>query len=150
MGCTVVAASQQFRVRDCKKCTVYLHCKSQPVIECSQKLRFGCFQAYYPALRGTLYNTHRQEGVNDFILVSDQFQSADLDPFHNQWSHIHNFTNQSGESDWSFAQETTPPIDPPTDGELGGCGLTFQRGESTVPYSTGPLASPSEAEVRHQ
>lgn len=53
VGCTVVAASQQFRVRDCKKCTIYLHCKSQPVIESSHKIKFGCFQGYYPTLRGT-------------------------------------------------------------------------------------------------
>lgn len=127
VGCTVVAASQQFRVRDCKKCTIYLHCKSQPVIESSHKIKFGCFQGYYPTLR-------------------DQFQSADLDPFHNQWSHIHNFTNQSGESDWSLTQETTPTINPPTEGELSGCGLTFQKGQSTVPYSIGSLARPTGVE----
>ncbi|CAI8054956.1 Protein XRP2 [Geodia barretti] len=52
-GCTVVVACQQFRARDCRKCTVYLHCKSQPVIESSHRLRFSCFQAYYDKLRGS-------------------------------------------------------------------------------------------------
>ena len=77
----------------------------------------------------------------------DQFSSADLDPFNNQWSQIYNFTNQGGESDWSFAQKTTPPITPQSEGDISGCGLNFQRGRSTVSFSVGPLARPIELEV---
>ena len=166
MGCKVVSASQQFRVRDCNKCTIYLHCKSQPVIESSHKLKFGCFQAYYPELRGARNlasdpslpqislppSFHPSLSLSPFLPTSlspfpDHFQAADLHPYHNQWSHIHNFTGQSGESDWSITQETTPPIDPPATGELSGCGLSFHKGQSTVPYSISPLARPTDVEV---
>ena len=182
----MVVASQQFRGRDCKRCSIYLHCKSQPVIESCSKLKFGCFQAYYPELRGmgscevNLFEDHVQyvvffipphspspsplrlalllplltpssispplsPSLSPFLPHSsqDQFQSADLHPFHNQWSQVHNFT---GGSDWSFAQETTPPIKTPTE-ELSGCGLTFQRGQSTVPHTVGSAARPTDTEV---
>ena len=44
-------------------------------------------------------------------------------------------------------ERTTPPITPPSEGDISGCGLTFQRGQSTVPFSVGPSARPTELEV---
>jgi protein XRP2 len=41
-NCTVVSVSGQFRVRDCLNCKFYLHVNSQPVIESSDNLLFGC------------------------------------------------------------------------------------------------------------
>ena len=50
--CVLMVACQQFRTRDCHRCTIYLHCTSQPVIEESLDMKFGCFQCSYPELRG--------------------------------------------------------------------------------------------------
>ena len=50
--CVLMVSCQQFRTRDCKQCVVYLHCTSQPVIEASSEMRFGCFQCHYPELGG--------------------------------------------------------------------------------------------------
>ena len=48
-----MVSCQQLRTRDCKECTIYLHCTSQPVIEASSEMKFGCFQCHYPQLKGT-------------------------------------------------------------------------------------------------
>ncbi|CAM9794392.1 unnamed protein product, partial [Choristocarpus tenellus] len=45
--CTVVTACQQFRTRDCSDCTFFLHCTTQPVVESSNRLRFGCYTLSY-------------------------------------------------------------------------------------------------------
>ena len=46
----MVAAAGQFRARDCKKCDVFLYSATQPVIESSSGIKFGCFQCTYPQL----------------------------------------------------------------------------------------------------
>ena len=146
----VVVASQQFRARDCRKCSVFLHCKTQPVIESCHKLKFNCYQAFYPELRGVLTCRHGPGlSLNNLLSSSpsDQFLSADLHPFHNQWSLLHDFTGQNRGTDRSITQETTPPISPPAEGDLSGCGLSFERGQSTVPYTSGTASRPAEGEV---
>ena len=45
-------ACQQFRTRDCQKMDVFLSCVTQPIIEASTNMKFGCFQYYYPELEG--------------------------------------------------------------------------------------------------
>lgn len=50
--CVVVGACGQFRTRDCSRLEVYLLCQTQPIIEASSKMKFGCFQAFYPQLGG--------------------------------------------------------------------------------------------------
>ena len=52
--CRCVAACEQFRARDCRKCDVFLHSASQPIIEDCLRMKFGCFSASYPQLKGTL------------------------------------------------------------------------------------------------
>ena len=47
-----VIACQQFRTRDCRGVDTLLHCDSKPIIESSIKMKFGCFQYYYPELYG--------------------------------------------------------------------------------------------------
>ncbi len=45
-------ACQQFRSRDCQKLDVFVSCVSQPIIEASTGIKFGCFQFHYPELEG--------------------------------------------------------------------------------------------------
>uniref|UniRef100_A0A8D2BWJ5 Protein XRP2 n=1 Tax=Sus scrofa TaxID=9823 RepID=A0A8D2BWJ5_PIG len=76
--CKCALACQQFRVRDCRKLEVFLCCATQPIIESSAHIKFGCFQWYYPEL-------------------AFQFKDAGLSIFNNTWSNIHDFTPVSGE-----------------------------------------------------
>ena len=41
-----------YRTRDCKKMETFLHCTSQPIIEASTGMKFGCYQYSYPELQG--------------------------------------------------------------------------------------------------
>jgi len=51
--CKLMIACQQFRTRDCKKLDTFLCCTTQPIIEASTGMKFGCFQYHYPELEGT-------------------------------------------------------------------------------------------------
>ncbi|KAM4796768.1 protein XRP2 [Rhinophrynus dorsalis] len=81
--CKCIVACQQFRTRDCRKMDVFLCCTTQPIIESSTGMKFGCFQYYYPEL-------------------ASQFKEAGLSIFNNTWSNIHDFTPVSGETNWSL------------------------------------------------
>ena len=52
--CQVMLSCQQFRTRDCKKLEVHLSCVSQPIIESSTAIKFGCYKFFYPQLAGFL------------------------------------------------------------------------------------------------
>ncbi|XP_063726228.1 protein XRP2-like [Symsagittifera roscoffensis] len=78
-ACNFIVSCQQFRMRDCSKVNVLLHCTSQPIIESSSKIKFACFQFYYEALQ-------------------DQLQSASLSPYLNYWSNIYDFSPNSDSS----------------------------------------------------
>ena len=41
-----------YRTRDCKKMDTFLHCASQPIIEASTGMKFGCYQYSYSELKG--------------------------------------------------------------------------------------------------
>jgi len=75
----IVTACQQFRTRDCKKLDAFLYCVTQPIIEATTGVKFGCFQFQYPELR-------------------EQFRAAGLGFFNNNWNNIHDFTPVPGES----------------------------------------------------
>ena len=80
--------------------------------------------------------------------IPDQFLAAGLDVFHNQWSLVHDFTALGEGDNWSvIAQETTPTISIPTEGKFSGCGLSFEKQLSVVPYTTGTRMRPGKAEV---
>ncbi|KAE8625678.1 hypothetical protein XENTR_v10006360 [Xenopus tropicalis] len=81
--CKCVVACQQFRTRDCRRMDVFLCCSTQPIIESSTGMKFGCFQYYYPEL-------------------ALQFKEAGLSIFNNTWSNIHDFTPVAGETNWSL------------------------------------------------
>lgn len=124
-GCWCVVASQQFRVRGCHHCKVQLICPTQPIIESSSDLAFGCFQCSYPELR-------------------EQFKSAELSLYCNQWSQIHDFTTGTEGSNWSLlALETTASVIVPGGDRLAGVGASFVPDGSIVPLTTGPRLKPS-------
>lgn len=54
-SCVLVVAGEQFRARDCRKCNVFLYSATQPVIESSSGMKFGCFQCNYPQLTCKVY-----------------------------------------------------------------------------------------------
>ncbi|XP_074661001.1 protein XRP2-like [Tubulanus polymorphus] len=79
----LMAACQQYRTRDCRKVDTYLCCTTQPVIESSTSMKFGCFQCFYPELE-------------------PQFHKAGLSVYNNNWSTIHDFTPVPGENNFSI------------------------------------------------
>ncbi|KAG7173772.1 protein XRP2-like [Homarus americanus] len=119
--CVVMAACGQFRTRDCCKMDIFLLCQTQPIIEASAKMRFGCFQAFYPQLK-------------------DQFRSAGISVFNNNWSNIHDFTPVDGETNWSCVSQTTKlsqVFKLPEEDELKSVGMTLDHNLSIVPYTYG-------------
>lgn len=128
--CVVVGACGQFRTRDCSRLEVYLLCQTQPIIEASSKMKFGCFQAFYPQLR-------------------DQFSKAGLSLFNNNWSNVYDFTPVEGETNWSCVSQPTalPASLPlPRTQPLASVGLSVEEEASIVPYTLGsPLYHGQEA-----
>ncbi|TKC37367.1 hypothetical protein EI555_019066, partial [Monodon monoceros] len=119
--CKCALACQQFRVRDCRKLEVFLCCATQPIIESSTNIKFGCFQWYYPEL-------------------AFQFKDAGLSIFNNTWSNIHDFTPVSGELNWSLLPEDAVIQDHvplPTTEELKAVRLSTEASRSIVPVSRG-------------
>ena len=75
---------RQLRLRDAFNVKVSLLCRTQPVIESSKNVQFCCWQLGYWGLRG-------------------QMEAAQISPFHNFWSDVHDFSR--GKSGWDFAAE---------------------------------------------
>lgn len=72
-------------MRDCRCIEVYLYCLTNPIIEASSEIKFGCFQYYYEQL-------------------SEQFNNAGLNRFQNKWHTIQDFSSIKSQSHWSFIQ----------------------------------------------
>ncbi|KAK3726970.1 hypothetical protein QZH41_014713, partial [Actinostola sp. cb2023] len=124
--CKVVVACQQFRTRDCKKMDIFLCCTTQPIIESSSGMKFGCFQYYYPELE-------------------DQFQAADLSLYNNNWSNIHDFTPAAGETTWSLLPEDAQVdayVPLPTSDDLTDAQVSLSRDHSSVPLTLGTRRKP--------
>ncbi|XP_060625819.1 protein XRP2 [Anolis sagrei] len=126
--CKCVVACQQFRTRDCRKMEVFLCCATQPIIESSTGMKFGCFQYYYPEL-------------------ALQMKDAGLSIFNNTWSNIHDFTPVSGENNWGLlgedvsVQECVPL---PTVEELKGVRISTDGNKSIIPVTQGRRQKHSE------
>lgn len=83
---------QQFRTRDCHDIHVFLSCISQPIIESSHNVKFGCLTMNYERLAGEgleLVLSFLNRNVSYLI---DQYKSAGISPWNNNWGHIHDFT----------------------------------------------------------
>uniref|UniRef100_H2YQW1 Protein XRP2 n=1 Tax=Ciona savignyi TaxID=51511 RepID=H2YQW1_CIOSA len=91
-NCKFIVACQQFRTRDCSKLDVLLLCTTQPIIEASAKLKFGCYQFYYDG-------------------IEEQFEKSQLGLFCNNWSNIHDFTPVSDKANWSLIDEDCDVIE---------------------------------------
>ncbi|KMS93894.1 hypothetical protein BVRB_026850, partial [Beta vulgaris subsp. vulgaris] len=82
-ACRVVAACQQLRTRDCSDIDMMLFSITQPSIETTTRLRLSCFQASYFSL-------------------SEQFHSANLCIWDNNWWRVHDFNETDGERHWEI------------------------------------------------
>ena len=80
-NCSAVIAVGQLRLRDCYNMDFLLYSQTEPVIEKSSKVRFGCFRSSY-------FN------------LSKQMECAGLNPWQNRWFNVHDFTPGSGKN-WS-------------------------------------------------
>uniref|UniRef100_A0A8C9R5R2 Protein XRP2 n=1 Tax=Scleropages formosus TaxID=113540 RepID=A0A8C9R5R2_SCLFO len=113
-------ACQQFRARDCSKMDVFLCCSTQPIIESSSGMKFGCFQYYYPEL-------------------TFHFKDAGLSIFNNNWSNVHDFSPVPGESNWSLLPEDATVLDyvplPDADSEFSTIRVSTEAGKSIVPLT---------------
>ncbi|NXD64751.1 XRP2 protein, partial [Eolophus roseicapillus] len=119
--CKCIVACQQFRTRDCRKLEVFLCCATQPIIESSTGMKFGCFQYYYPEL-------------------ALQFKDAGLSIFNNTWSNIHDFTPVSGENNWGLLPENAVVQDYvplPSSEELKAVRISTDATRSIIPVTRG-------------
>ncbi|KAG8452147.1 hypothetical protein GDO86_004079 [Hymenochirus boettgeri] len=126
--CKCVVACQQFRTRDCRKMDVFLCCSTQPIIESSTSVKFGCFQYYYPEL-------------------ASQFKDAGLSIFNNTWSSIHDFTPLTGETNWSLLSPDSAIQDflpLPDEEELKGVRVSTDVNRSIVPVTWGQRQKKSD------
>lgn len=116
-NCTVIAACQQFRTRNCDALQILLHCTTKPSIESSKNMQFGCFQFNYKGLL-------------------DQFKVAKLNVFKNEWSSVYDFT-PSASSNWSFLPSShSPPFT--VDQLVSEYKIELEEGvQSVVPLSWG-------------
>ncbi|XP_027883547.1 protein XRP2 [Xiphophorus couchianus] len=124
-----VVACQQFRARDCKKMDVFLCCATQPIIESSTGMKFGCFQYYYPEL-------------------AFHFKDAGLSIFNNNWSNIHDFTPVSGENNWSLLPEDAKVADfvpaPDPESDFKSVRISTEAARSIMPLTKGGRRKDSE------
>ncbi|KAK2189898.1 hypothetical protein NP493_94g02029 [Ridgeia piscesae] len=125
--CKLMIACQQFRTRDCKKLDTFLCCTTQPIIEASTGMKFGCFQYHYPELE-------------------EQFQKAGLSVYNNNWSNIHDFTPVAGETNFSLlpaeaAIDNYIPL-PETEQFASMQICIGDRSRSVVPFTVGPKRNP--------
>ncbi|KAJ3352646.1 Protein Xrp2 [Kappamyces sp. JEL0680] len=111
--CVVVAACQQLRLRDCSRLQVSLYCRSQPIIETSSAIEFGCFSYNY----------------------REQFERAELPIFHNEWSDIYDFNNTIAQN-WKL--DGIPDIVTPLgvdDEEIEHMEFRTETWQSLVPFT---------------
>lgn len=126
-NCVIATCCQQFRTRDCKKIDALLCCVTQPIIESTTGVKFGCFQFQYPQLKEQLF-------------------AAGLSPFNNNWSSIHDFTPVPGENNYAFIKKSTVMTDYlplPSTEPLSGLEITTDSSKSVIPLTVGVKQRPS-------
>lgn len=122
-----MAACGQFRTRDCRKLHVFLCCATQPIIEASSSIHFGCYQLHYSG-------------------VEEHFQKAALSVFNNNWSNVHDFTPIEGENNWCLFPDTIriqDYVSLPASPELQRLNASLLEEKSVVPYTWGPRKTPT-------
>lgn len=119
--CHLMVACQQFRTRDCQRMDTFLLCTTHPIIETSTQMRVGCYSYSYPELE-------------------NQFRSAGLSIFNNDWHDVRDFTPSDEECNWSTLPndckiEDYIPV--PVGNELSTVQVSTARNANTVPYTYG-------------
>jgi len=98
--CKMIVACRQFRTRQCKDMDVMLFCAAgQPIIEMSERIRFGAFNYTYFSLNG-------------------QFETAHMHVWDTEWSNVYDFTKGNGEEadskeeakNWGFLPVGISPV----------------------------------------
>lgn len=106
-NCRCLIVCQQFRMRDCRKLEIFLHCQSQPVTENATAIKFGCFQGGYDGLVG-------------------QFEATKLSPFTNRWAQVHDFTPVPDTDNWTLLPSEVGPVHC----MYVGCGISCEGADS--------------------
>ncbi|CAM4935329.1 unnamed protein product [Rotaria socialis] len=122
-NCILATVCQQFRTRDCRDLYVYLTCASQPIIESSHNIKFGCLTFNYDKL-------------------SEQYKSADISPWNNTWGNIHDFTSIPDSSNFSLLnanEHVFKHLPIPTDPSCSHLNVNDSMETSVTPYTYGEL-----------
>jgi len=116
--CLFIVSCQQFRVRDCQRCQLYLHSTTQPVIESSSGIALGCFSYHYKELK-------------------DQFKQSKLSVYTNFWWDVYDFTASSPDENrnWSVLESPSTGLLKPPEHILSDLG--YDESLSLVPYTRG-------------
>ena len=117
-NCLCYVACQQFRSRECRKIEVYLLCDTQPVIEMSAGMKFGCFQLFYPE-------------------IEEQFKNAGLSVFNNLWYKIHDFTPLEHDCNWLTCDVQSRCLPDDLGDEFSSIVLSNDQTTSIVPLTRG-------------
>ncbi|XP_075229550.1 protein XRP2-like [Lycorma delicatula] len=116
--CICLVASGQFRIRDSRNLIIFLYCATQPIIESSSAILFGCYQLFYSGIK-------------------EHFKNAELSVFNNYWNSVHDFTPVDGECNWGILPENTTPFQYiSTGGDQFCLGISLSLIDSVVPYTT--------------
>jgi hypothetical protein len=85
-GCTVYVACHQMRINKCVDCEIYVWCRSTPVIERSQNVRFGGYSAW----KGAMGALKERDGDAALASVEAYAHAAGLDDMdHARAAHRH-------------------------------------------------------------
>eukprot|EP00744_Colponema_vietnamica_P003254 GILI01005012.1.p1 GENE.GILI01005012.1~~GILI01005012.1.p1 ORF type:complete len:359 (+),score=80.93 GILI01005012.1:183-1259(+) len=80
-NCKGVMACRQFRTRGCSGWEILLYVATQPIIEASTDMHFGCFQYFYFSLK-------------------DQFDNTNLSVWNNKWWEVYDFSADPSKSNF--------------------------------------------------
>ena len=119
---------QQFRTRDCKRITTFLSCATQPIIESSVNMKFGCITAAYDSL-------------------SSHLTAANISPFVNNWNNVHDFTPVPGESNFSILKKNSRMeeyIHLPEETVRNQLKVSFTQLDSVIPCTLGTAFRPDQ------
>ncbi|CAF0953293.1 unnamed protein product [Adineta ricciae] len=122
-NCALATICQQFRTRDCRDLHVYLTCASQPIIESSHNIKFGCLTLNYQHL-------------------SEQYIAAGISPWNNTWGNIHDFTSIPDSKNYTLLDQNEnvfKHIPIPTDPSCSHLNINDSIETSFTPFTYGEL-----------
>ena len=117
-NCTLVCASSQLRLRDCRNVNLYVGCESEPIIEASTNIVTAPYYLNYKGMNGKLVNNIPLQNFNTlgiFLITlkfycthTDHFESAQLSwlkAIH--WSNIYDYTPNQDVPNWNRYNKLT-------------------------------------------